>query len=682
MMNLLKNENSPYLLQHAENPVDWFPWSEEALQRAREEDKPIFLSIGYAACHWCHVMAHESFEDAQIAKIMNEHFINIKVDREERPDIDALYMDAVVALTGQGGWPMSVFLTPAGKPFHGGTYYPPQPRQNLPSFRDLLLQIATLWKEERHRLLQIANNLSEHIVDKNIVIPTAESLRPKALRPVVETLFRQYDWKHGGWGQAPKFPQSKVIEYIFRHAARNKDQLACDMAIHALRKMANGGMYDLVGGGFHRYAVDNRWLVPHFEKMLYDNALLAQVYLYAWQITHDDFFRQVSLDTLSFLKREMLDSQGGFYSSLDADSEGEEGLYYVWESEEIHEAIDDPQLAQFAMDAFGITVHGNFGGRNIPFLARDVVSLSKHHNRSQEDIQHILKDAKSRLLSFREKRTPPALDDKVIASWNGLALSTFSIAARILSSDEDLQIAQRLANFLLNEMVIDGKLRRSWRQGTARFMAYLEDHAALGLGLLDLYQADFNPHWYERAIALGDEILMRFTDPKGGFFDTGDDHETLISRPKSVQDNPIPSGNTLAVSFLHKLYAMTGEVKYSDPAETAIRGMQEQALKYPLAFAGWLCEIDFALGPQLQLAIVGNPETDDFQRMKTVADQTFLPNLVLSGGMPDTDSSPPLLAHRTMIEGSCTAYLCQGFACRIPTTSPTGLHEQLTSFTS
>jgi uncharacterized protein YyaL (SSP411 family) len=677
MANRLKDENSPYLLQHAQNPVDWFPWSEEAFERAREEDKPVFLSIGYAACHWCHVMAHESFEDIETAAVMNEYFINIKVDREERPDIDAIYMGAAVALSGQGGWPLSVFLTPTGKPFHAGTYYPPEPRYGRPSFRDLLLQIARLWQEQRPRLLELSEHLTRSSTASSIMIPSKESLRPETLDLAVKTLFQYYDWKDGGWGQAPKFPQSKAIEFLFRQFSRNKDPLARDMAVHALHKMARGGMHDLIGGGFHRYSVDHQWLVPHFEKMLYDNALLAQAYLFAWQITHEERFHQVALDTLAFLKREMLDPGGGFYSSLDADSEGGEGRYYSWSMEEFQKAIDDPCLFRLAMQVFGITEGGNFEGRNIPFLASDRKSLAKEHDRSPEEIDHLMKDIKFRLLSFREKRPPPALDDKVISCWNGLVLSTFSIAARIGSSREDLRIAQQLADFLLNEMVVDGCLRRSWRQGSSGDRAFLEDHAALALGLFDLYQADFNPYWYEKSVALGDEILRDFSDPQGGFFDTSEEHERLISRPKSMGDNPIPSGNTLAVSLLHKLSALTGEARYAQSAESAVRAMQAQAAKHPTSFAGWLCEIDFALGPQLQLAIIGVPQSDEFQQMTSTTNQLFLPNLVMAGGMPEKDPAPGLLANRTMIEGKCTAYLCQGFTCRLPTVSPHGLLEQL-----
>jgi uncharacterized protein YyaL (SSP411 family) len=677
MPNRLANETSPYLLQHADNPVDWYPWSEEAFVHAREADKPIFLSIGYAACHWCHVMAHESFEDPETAALMNQNFINIKVDREERPDLDALYMDAVVALTGQGGWPMSVFLTPDGKPFHGGTYFPPVPRFNMPSFTNLLQTIAKLWHEDRERLIEVSTRLSDHISNVPSLIPEEEQIDPSVLDRAAEALFRGYDWKDGGWGSAPKFPQSMVIEFLFRRFDRSGDKLALDMATHALRSMARGGMYDLIGGGFHRYSVDDHWLVPHFEKMLYDNALLIRSYLHAWQITREPFFRQIAEESLSFLKREMLDPSGGFYSSLDADSEGEEGLYYIWTLDEVKEVIGDETLSDLVIQAYGLTQSGNFEGRNIPNRAIDLSTLSKEYGHSEEEVEKQLAAACSRLLTFREKRISPGLDDKILTAWNGLLLSSLSIASRILDSEDETKHAQQLGRFLLREMITEGGLQRSWRQGAACYTAYLEDHAALGLGLLELYQLDFNPDWYQAAVDQGEQILAHFIDAKGGFFDTRDDHERLIARPKSLQDNPTPSGNTLAISLLLRLAALTGDSRYLDPAEAAIRAMQGNAARHPTAFAGWLSEMDFILGPQLQLAIMGSGESMEFQALKDVFDSRYLPRMVMAGGLPDVTPQPGLLEGRQLIEGKPTAYLCQGFTCKLPTTSPEILEEQL-----
>jgi uncharacterized protein YyaL (SSP411 family) len=677
MPNRLANEISPYLLQHAQNPVDWHPWTQEALEQARKQDKPIFLSIGYAACHWCHVMAHESFEDQEIAEIMNAEFINIKVDREERPDLDALYMDAVVAITGQGGWPMSVFLTPEGKPFHGGTYFPPEPRHNMPSFKDLLLQISRLWKEDRNRLLEISNRLSDHVSNIPSLVPSTEKIESQVLDRATEILFQQYDWKDGGWGTAPKFPQSMLIEFLFRRYHRSGDKLALEMATHTLTNMARGGMYDLIGGGFHRYSVDKQWLVPHFEKMLYDNALLIRSYLYAWQITKDPFFKQIATDSIAYLEREMLDPSGGFYSSLDADSEGEEGLYYVWNMDEIHEALTEPKLSNIVIHAYGLTQEGNFDGRNILHQNQDFKFLAENFGISLEEIVQHLGETKSILLAYREKRVRPGLDDKILASWNGLLLSTLSIASRILGSVKERKIAQQLADFLLSELHRDERLLRSWRRGSARYTAYLEDHAALGLGLLDLYQADFNPRWYQASVAQAEEILAHFIDPNGGFFDTRDNHEKLIARPKSLQDTPIPSGNTLAISLMNRLASLTGEARYFNQAERAIRAIQENAGRYPTAFAGWLCETDFALGPQLQVAIMGSADEASFQELKNIIDRPYLPRMVIAGGVPDINPRPSLLEGRALMDGKPTAYLCKEFTCKLPTTSPQILEQQL-----
>jgi uncharacterized protein YyaL (SSP411 family) len=677
MKNRLANEISPYLLQHAQNPVEWYPWTQEALQEAKRLHKPIFLSIGYAACHWCHVMAHESFEDPETAALMNKHFINVKVDREERPDLDALYMDAVVAITGQGGWPMSVFLTPEGKPFHGGTYFPPVPRFNMPSFKDVLQQIAKLWLEDREHLEEISNRLSDHISNVPILSLKNGPLDPTTLDRAAEGLLRQYDWKDGGWGTAPKFPQPMAIEFLFRRHHRNGDKLALDMATHALRQMARGGMYDLIGGGFHRYSVDNQWLVPHFEKMLYDNALLIRSYLYAWQITKDSFFRNIATDTIAFLKREMLDPSGGFYSSLDADSEGEEGLYYVWSLDEIHKVLDEAQLSDIVTQAYGITEEGNFEGRNIPYQAQERKSLSESFGSSVDDINQRLTEGKTKLLAYRNKRIRPGLDDKILTSWNGLLLSTLSIASRILGSKEEIKNAQQLADFLLKELHSEAGLLRSWRNGIARYPAYLEDHAALGLGLVDLYQADFNPRWYQAAVTQAEEILTHFIDPNGGFFDTRDDHEALIARPKSLQDSPIPSGNTLAISLLNRLASLTGDARYSEHVESTIRAMQENAVRYPTMFAGWLCETDFLLGPQLQVAIMGSIEDVEFQELKNIIDQRFLPRAVVAGGVLDVSTGPSLLEGKGLMDGKPTAYLCEGFTCKLPTKSSKILGQQL-----
>jgi len=677
MTNRLANETSPYLLQHAENPVDWYPWIEEAFSFAREMDKPIFLSVGYAACHWCHVMAHESFEDLDTAAVMNEHFISIKVDREERPDIDSIYMDAVVALTGQGGWPMSVFLTPEGVPFYGGTYFPPTPRYNIPSFRDVLLHIAKEWEGNRDRLLEAGTHLTEHITKTTSLFPDHDTLDPASLDQAAENLLRSYDWENGGWGRAPKFPQATTIEFLLGRHFRSDDKLSLDMATHTLQSMAAGGIYDHLGGGFARYAVDDHWIVPHFEKMLYDNALLARVYLQAWQVTGMQIYRVVAEETLDFLLREMRNAEGGFYSSLDADSEGEEGKYYVWTPDEIQDVLLEDNLAEIFFAAYGVSETGNFEGRSVLFRFMDDDALAKKFQLSSEESARHLSEARRLLSAKREERIRPATDDKILTSWNGLALITLAQAARAFDRRDYLQAAKDLASFLLENLFLDGRLKRSWRLGRTRHDAYLEDHAALGLGLLSLYQADFNPRWYQAAVKRAQEILAHFDDLKGGFFDTRDDHEMLITRPKSIHDSPTPSGNSLACSLLLALGALTGKRAYIDPAESALRAMEHRAASYPTAYPGWLTNMDFSLGPTLQLALVGPLGDVGMEALVQVVNQPYLPRLVIAAGEPGTQGAPSLLEGRAMVDDTPTAYLCQGFTCKLPTTSPQELEAQL-----
>ena len=677
MANRLTGEISPYLLQHADNPVDWHPWGPEALALAEAQGKPIFLSIGYAACHWCHVMAHESFEDPATAAIMNEHFVNIKVDREERPDLDSLYMDAVVAMTGQGGWPMSVFLTPDAKPFYGGTYFPPNRRFNLPSFRELLVGLAAKWKADPAGVRKVGEELLARVGAVPPFLPQEGRLDESTFQPAAEALFRTFDWERGGWGRAPKFPQPAAVEFLLRRNARGGDRLALDMATKTLRSMATGGIYDQLGGGFARYSVDEAWLVPHFEKMLYDNAQLVRAYLHAWQVTGDRSLLEVVETSLGFMLRELRDPGGGFYSSLDADSEGEEGKYYLWAWEEVRDMLGDGQALDLFLAAYGVTEAGNFEGRNILYRALDDPALSVRFGLPAESVASQLAAARQRLLSARAGRIRPGLDDKVLTGWNGLALVALAEAARATGSKQYLQAAQQQADFLLSNLIREGRLHRSWRSGQARHSAYLEDHASLGLGLLALYQADFDPRWFQAAIAQAEEILSAFADPQGGFFDTRHDHEALIARPKSLQDSPIPSGNTLACTLLLELGALEGEARYIDPAELVLRAIAPTAAQYPTAFAGWLCAVDFALGPQLQLAIAGSPDQPAFHDLVAVANKRFAPNLVVAGGLPAAPGLPRLMAERLLQGGEPTAYLCQGFACRLPTSSPSELARQL-----
>jgi uncharacterized protein len=677
MTNKLANENSPYLLQHTDNPVDWYPWGEEALEKAHREDKPIFLSIGYAACHWCHVMAHESFEDPATAAVMNRYFVNIKVDREERPDLDGIYMNAVVAMTGQGGWPMSVFLTPDGKPFYGGTYFPPVRRYNMPSFREVLEAIQTAWQENRDEVLKSSQEISASLQTEMGAGLQEAPLRRETIDEALQNLQKSYDRTHGGWGRAPKFPQPMVIEFLLRQAARG-DQPALDTAVHALKAMARGGMYDVVGGGFARYSTDDRWLVPHFEKMLYDNAQLVQVYLYGYLLTRDESLRGVVEETLDFVTREMRHEKGGFYSSLDADSEGEEGKFYVWSLDELRAAAGSEEEANFLIAAYGASKEGNFEGHNVLQRLMSDEELASQFNMPPEEVPARLKSLHARLLEARAKRVRPGTDDKVLTAWNGLMLISFAEAARYLERRDYLQAAQDNAAFLLDSLYQEGRLLRSWRSGRARHNAYLEDYAALILGLLALYQSDLNVRWYREAERLADEMTAHFRDPNGGFFDTRDDHEALVTRPKDLQDNATPSGSSLAAQALLQLAALSGRGELRDLAEPMLKAIQQAAVRYPTAFGRWLCALDFAVRPAYEVAVVGSLEEEGGKQLWRTLWETYRPQVMAaSSPLPVPQEAPPLLSERTLVEGKPAAYVCQGFVCRMPVTEAEALRTQL-----
>ncbi|MDR7417888.1 MAG: thioredoxin domain-containing protein [Armatimonadota bacterium] len=675
MPNRLAGESSPYLLQHANNPVDWYPWGDEALRRARQEDKPIFLSIGYAACHWCHVMEHESFEDPDVAAIMNEHFINVKVDREERPDLDQIYMNAVVAMTGHGGWPMSVFLTPQGVPFYGGTYFPPVPRHGMPAFPDLLRTIADAWRTRREEIERSGTGLLEYVRQERARGAPA-ALSPGTLEAAYRTLERGYDPAHGGWGGAPKFPQPMAIEFLLRTYVRTGDRPALIMATSTLTRMAHGGIYDQLGGGFHRYATDAVWLVPHFEKMLYDNAQLARTYVHAWQVTQNPLFRRVAEETLDYIVREMTDPSGGFYSSQDADSEGIEGKFFVWTLDEIRDVLGD-QTDLFT-EASGVTPRGNFEGKNVLHVARDPAALAAERGLSADEVERRLAASRQALFARRAQRVRPGLDDKVLVAWNGLAIGAFADAARVFDRDDYRQVARANAGFILREMqTADGRLLRAWRAGRAKLHAYLEDHANLADGLLALYEATFETQWFVEARRLADALLERYRDPAGGFFDTSDDHETLIVRPKDVQDNATPSGSAMAALVLLRLAALTGEARYREAAEEALRQVQSMAGAYSTAFAHWLSALDFALAAPREIAIVGDPDAPETRALLDVVTKTYRPNQVVAVGPPAARSPIPLLAGRDQQGGRATAYVCENFACRLPATKPAELTELL-----
>ncbi|MBN2146848.1 MAG: thioredoxin domain-containing protein [Anaerolineales bacterium] len=677
MKNKLANENSPYLLQHADNPVNWYPWGPEALEKARAEDKPIFLSIGYTACHWCHVMAHESFEDAITADLMNEHFINIKVDREERPDLDSIYMSAVVAMTGQGGWPMSVFLTPNMQPFFGGTYFPPARRYNMPSFREVLQTIIRLWRDEREQIINSSLEIMRHLEQQNTA-----ALQPLALQANLQdqatlALAQAYDWKHGGWGQAPKFPQPMTIEYLLLRANQG-DKMALEMALHALRAMARGGMYDVVGGGFARYSTDNKWLIPHFEKMLYDNAQLALAYLHAYLLTGAADLRQVCEETLDFTLHEMTNAQGGFYASLDADSEGEEGRFYTWTAEEIADALANEQDSAFFTAAYGVTASGNFDQRTVLQRLMDDDALAERFRMRKETVRPLLSRLHQRLLAHRGQRVRPVTDDKVLTAWNGLMLRAMAEAGRYLGRTDYTNAAIRNGQFLLSELYCEGYLKRSWREGVARHNALLEDHAALVLGLLALYQTDAQVRWFSAALELTQAMVLRFVDPAGGFFDTSNDHERLLLRPKDLQDNATPCGSSLAAMALLQMSAYTGNGEWRDTAEAMLASIQSLTVRYPTAFGQWLSAAHLVFTPILEVAIVGTLDDPQTQAFTKLLWKKYRPEMVVAvAPVPLPEGCPALLDGRGLLNGQPTAYVCQKFTCQAPVNTADALAKQL-----
>lgn len=693
MPNQLTNSTSPYLLQHADNPVDWHPWNEESLAKAKTENKPIFLSIGYAACHWCHVMAHESFEDEETAAFMNKHFINIKVDREERPDLDTIYMQATVSMTGSGGWPMSVFLTPDLKPFYAGTYFPPVPRHNMPSFKDVLAGIVRTWQEQPGEISRVSNEVSDHLQQTLSIQAQSESFfKQEHLDTAAKSLIDSYDWGHGGWGSAPKFPQAMTIEFLLRQYLRaDGDESILKPIVHALKAMARGGMYDVVGGGFSRYSVDNFWRVPHFEKMLYDNALLVRAYLHAWQVTGDPFFRQIVTETLDFIEREMTHPDGGFYSSLDADSEGVEGKFYVWTLDEIRSILKDD--SEFFEAAYGVTPHGNWEGRTVLQRALDDASLAARFKIDVESVPSKLADSHARLLSARDTRVRPGTDDKVLTSWNGLMLAAIAEGARVLASDEEemtlssknaslheryYKLATRNADFLLNSLRPKGDLKHSWRDGRTTDEVFLDDYAALILGLLALYQTDFDNKWFASAKELADEMIDLFEDPNGGFFDTPKDGEALLLRPKDVQDNATPSGNALACEALLKLAEFSGEGRYRDLAEKSLSLVANMAIKYPTAFGRWLSAVDMALGNVKQVAVVYESGGEAASELIAMIRSKYRPNVIVASSTPPPlEDAPALLKDRPVKNGKPTVYVCEGFVCKNPITTTSELEKLL-----
>jgi uncharacterized protein YyaL (SSP411 family) len=678
MPNHLANETSPYLLQHVDNPVDWYPWGNEALHLAKEQNKPILLSIGYAACHWCHVMAHESFEDEATAAIMNEHFVNIKVDREERPDLDSIYMDAVVSMTGHGGWPMTVALTPDGDPFYGGTYFPNMPRHGLPSFNQVLLALADAWQNRPEEIADSALGITEHISRKFQLEGSGMTLGKEILEIAVRTVSQRFEPREGGFGPAPKFPQPMTIEFLLQEHLRTEDSFALHMAGHTLSKMAHGGMYDQLGGGFARYSTDDRWLVPHFEKMLYDNAQLARAYLHAWQITGEPLYKRIVEETLDYILKEMQHEDGGFYSSQDADSEGVKGKFYVWTPGEIRDVLGED--ADLFIAFYDVSESGNWEGQNILNIKREPADVASSFELNEDEMVERLDSARSALYEVRTRRIWPGLDDKVLTAWNGLMLAAFAEAGSALGRSDYTKAATRNAEFLHRTMrTDDGRLLRTWKAGSkAKYNAFLEDHAYLAEGLLALYQNTFDLRWFGWAGELVELMLAHFYDEKdGGFFDTSDDHERLIHRPKDIQDNALPSGNSMAATVLLKLSLYTGNPRYWDIAEKAVASLQKPMSEAPTGFAQWLVAASFILGEPQELAIIGESGGADTRAMLDVVRETYRPNLVVAVGQEPDGESVALLAQRSLVDNRATAYLCRRFVCKAPVTDPAELVTQL-----
>jgi uncharacterized protein YyaL (SSP411 family) len=685
MANRLIHETSPYLLQHAHNPVDWYAWGDEALARARAEDRPILLSIGYSACHWCHVMERESFENPEIAEMMNALFVNIKVDREERPDLDGIYMQAVQALTGHGGWPMTVFLTPDGVPFYGGTYFPPEDRGQHPGFPRVLHGVAEAYRARRADVDKNAEQLRQ-MLQRKIVPQQQGPLTPDLLDRAIQGVLGSIDWAEGGFGGAPKFPQPMSLEFLLRGFVRTGAPQAIQAAELTLDKMAAGGIYDHLGGGFHRYAVDGIWLVPHFEKMLYDNAQLARVYLQAYLVTGKERYRQVVEETLEYVRREMTHPDGGFYSTQDADSEGEEGKFFVWTPEEV-DSLLGPEDGPLFRGYFDVTPGGNFEHKSILHTAEPLEDVAGRLGVTPERLQAAIERGRPILHATREQRIHPGRDEKVLTAWNGMMMRAFAEAGAALERDEWVETASRNAEFVLRELwqagpggPQDSRLLRTWKDGRAKLNGYLEDHANYADALIALYEATFDPRWLDAARTIADVVLDKFADHEsGGFYDTASDHEQLVTRPKDDFDNATPSGSSVAADMLSRLALLTDDARYRTAAEGTMTMLGLVASEHPTSFGRLLCAMDFVIGRPREIAIVGPANSDETRALRRAVFGRFLPNRVVAGasgtGYP---ARIPLLQDRPLRDGKPTAYVCEGYVCQAPVTTPEALAAQLT----
>jgi uncharacterized protein YyaL (SSP411 family) len=680
-MNRLADEASPYLRQHAGNPVDWYPWGAEALDRARDEDKPIFLSIGYSSCHWCHVMERESFEDEPTARLVNEYFVSIKVDREERPDLDSIYMTAVQAMTGQGGWPLTVFLTPDGTPFYGGTYFPPTDRNGTPSFARVLTAVAASYRDRRGNIENTAAQVRQLYDNARGEATATGSVNAALLARALRSMETRFDHEHGGLDGAPKFPQPMAFDFMLRHWHRTGKAAALKMADDSFLAMARGGIHDQIGGGFHRYAVDGEWLVPHFEKMLCDNALLARLGAHLWRATGEAYARRVAEDCIDWVAREMTSAEGGFYSALDADSEGEEGKFYLWDEAEFDALLGED--SPIAKAHWGVTAGGNFEGRNIPHVAVEPAIIAARQGLGVEQVEEVISRSRATLYAARSRRVWPARDDKVIASWNALMLRTIAECARLFDRDDYRALALRNGSLLFDEMVRDTpegpRVLRTRARGASTIPGFLEDHAGLALAALALYELTFDRIWLDRARALAESTVRWFwDDATRAFYDTASDHEELVARPREPTDTALPSGNSLAVELLLRMAELFDDGSMREKAESVLAALAAPMARYGAAFGHLLGAADLVVKGALQVVLVGEPGSSDFAALAGEVAAHYIPSLVLAGGSTGNGEGVALLADRPAIDGRATAYVCRHYTCQLPVTEPGALREQLT----
>jgi len=675
MPNRLSLETSPYLLQHKDNPVDWFPWGDEALTSAKVLNKPILLSIGYSACHWCHVMEREILRNPGIAVLMNENFINIKVDREERPDLDSIYMSAVQSITGRGGWPLTVFLTPEGKPFHGGTYFPPVDRQGMPGFPNVLEAVSNAYKNQREQIESASDRLIAHIKVFSKLPDSETEISDNTVIQALTDIKSQVDLVNGGLIGAPKFPQPMTYEFLLKHFSRTNTNESLDIVTKTLDKMAYGGIYDHLGGGFHRYSTDEVWLVPHFEKMLYDNALLVRLYLHAYQVTGKDLYKNVVEETLDYVKREMTSIEGAFFSAQDADSDGIEGQYFVWTVDEIN-AVLEPELAKAVIKHYGVTKKGNFEGNSILNLVSEEYNEPKY-----QVIKDILNQAREPLMKHRSERVSPETDSKILTAWNGLMISAFAEASVILNSKEYGDIAKKAAEFILNNLMHGNRLLRTYKDGQSKLNGYLEDYAFFVEGLLSLHETTLNPIWLKQAINLSESMIDLFWDNKTKqFFDTSLDHEKLVVRPRDIADNAIPSGASVACKVLLKIAVYLDDDRIRDITRLSIKSATTLMTKAPIAAGEWLNCVEFYIDTPKEIVITGDFNDKNTTNLLSEIYRNFIPNKVILGINSETILDDlPLADSKDMLNEKPTAYICKNYTCGLPVNKPSDLSKQLTN---